>query len=182
MTKKLGLLLTLSMAIMMNNTVLAAEADMGMKELAIAEAQPQKRFLSFDEVKDLCETMSGELKQKEWKALVAVTRGGLVPTALFSQHLPNRLILNICLQSYSTDHKRKEIQMLHDPKLPNEGEGYLIIDEISDSGNTFRYLRNIYPKATYVALYAKPEGKDVADYVGEHAPQDQWIVFPWEVD
>ncbi len=182
MMKKLGLLLSFTMVLVMYNNVLAETTLNTSEKPSVALEQPKKRFLEFNEVKELCRTLSAKLDQQKWTGIIVVTRGGLTPAALISQLLPNRDIRTICLKSYDEDKKQKKVELLYDPKLPNQGEGYLFIDEISDTGNTFNTLKKLYPKAKFVTLYAKPQGKGSADYVGEEVPQDQWIVFPWEYE
>lgn len=178
-----GLLLCLSIAIVGSNNALATKTDMDPKQnVAVSDEKAQKRFLDFTEIKDLTRKLASELNNQKWDGIVAITRGGLAPAGLITQHLPNRVIHTICLKSYDETKKQRGVNLLYDPKLPNEGKGFLFIDEISDTGETFKFLKKMYPKATFATLYAKPQGKDVADFVGEVVSQDTWLVFPWEED
>ena len=47
-----------------------------------------------------------------WSAIIAVTRGGLVPAAIVARELNIRVIETVCLSSYSTENLRGEIKVL----------------------------------------------------------------------
>ena len=64
--------------------------------------------------------------------------------------------------------------------LSGVDEQTLIIDDLSDSGRTFRILRGMFPKAKFVSVYAKPQGAGEVDIYAEQLP-DEWIVFPWDL-
>ena len=55
----------------------------------------------------------------------------------------------------------------------------LIVDDLSDSGNTIRLLRRSFPDACYVTVYAKPAGQADVDIFARELP-DRWLVFPWD--
>ena len=72
---------------------------------------------------------------QEWKAIVCITRGGLVPAAIIARELGTRLIETVCVASYHDYTTQGEIEVLKevDPKLmANDGEGILIIDDQVD--------------------------------------------------
>ena len=48
----------------------------------------------------------------DWSAIIAVTRGGLVPAAIIARELNIRVIETVCVSSYSPDHKRGDIKVL----------------------------------------------------------------------
>ncbi len=39
----------------------------------------------------------------------------------------------------------------------------IILDDLVDTGGTFRELRKVWPNALYVTIFSKPEGEDVVD-------------------
>ena len=57
----------------------------------------------------------------------------------------------------------------------------LIIDDLADSGQTFRVMRRQFPQGRYVTVYAKEKGKEEVDLFARELPE-KWIVFPWDVD
>jgi len=65
-------------------------------------------------------------------------------------------------------------------KVKNGGENMIFLDDLVDTGGTFRELRKIYPNALYVTIYSKPEGEDMVDMRFLQAPQNSWVIFPWD--
>lgn len=120
-----------------------------------------------------------------FQALVAVTRGGLVPAAIVAREIGIRTIDTLCLASY--DHTAQgEMQVLKDISSAimqvggRDGEGLLIVDDLVDTGKTARVVRQIVPKAHIAAVYAKPMGKPLVDTFITEVSQDTWIFFPWD--
>jgi len=120
-----------------------------------------------------------------FRALVAVTRGGLVPAAIVAREIDMRVIDTLCVVSY--DHTRQsEMQILKglsDAVIKlggNGGEGLLVVDDLVDTGKTARVVREIAPKAHIAAVYAKPMGKPLVDTFVTEVSQDTWIFFPWD--
>ena len=119
-----------------------------------------------------------------FRAVVAITRGGLVPAAVVARELGIRVIETICVSSYDYD-KQGAISVL---KTVNEsilgddkGAGVLIIDDLVDTGNTARVVREILPKAHFATVYAKPLGRPLVDSFITEVSQDTWIYLPWDM-
>ena len=122
----------------------------------------------------------------EWKGIIAITRGGLVPAALVARELDIRLIDTVCVVSYgSTDPTQEakiqgKLQWLKG--VEGDGEGWLLIDDLVDTGGTARAVREGLPRAHFACLYAKPLGRPVVDTFVKEFKQEKWIYFPWDID
>ena len=114
-----------------------------------------------------------------WRAIAAVTRGGLVPAAIIARELDIRLIDTICIRSYQEDKSRGEVELIKD--IDSDGEGWLIIDDLVDTGRTARVVRDTLPKAHFATVYAKPAGRPLVDTFITEVSQDTWIFFPWDM-
>ncbi len=117
-----------------------------------------------------------------WKAVVAITRGGMAPAMIVSRELDIRTVETISIKSY--DHRtRSEAKILKqpDPGLMGDGEGILIVDDLVDSGKTLQLVRELYPKAHFATVYAKPMGCPQVDTFITEVSQDTWIFFPWDM-
>lgn len=137
--------------------------------------------VSWTEVHIISKRLSTRLKAQNmsWSRIVAVTRGGMVPACLVARDLGIRQIDAISVQSY--DHQlQADVKVLNMPEGLGAGEGCLVIDDLSDTGNTFKALRCVLPGATYACLYVKPEGRPYVDVFAADVPQDTWIYLPWE--
>jgi xanthine phosphoribosyltransferase len=123
-----------------------------------------------------------------WKGVIAVTRGGMVPAALVARELDIRMVDTVCIASYAPDAiggaatQQGELRVLKD-SIAGDGDGWLLIDDLVDTGRTAQMLRKILPKAFFATLYearwAFPRGplcervqaKQVDPFsVGHHLP------------
>ncbi|MCA0961000.1 xanthine phosphoribosyltransferase [Salipiger bermudensis] len=122
-----------------------------------------------------------------WKAVVAITRGGMAPAMIIARELDIRTVDTISVKSYHSGggkaDQRREAQVLKSPDtaLVGDGEGILIIDDLVDSGKTLELVRSLYPKAHVATVYAKPMGKPMVDSYITEVSQDTWIFFPWDM-
>ncbi|WP_029010721.1 xanthine phosphoribosyltransferase [Azospirillum halopraeferens] len=114
-----------------------------------------------------------------WKGIVAVTRGGLVPAAIIARELEIRLIDTVCVSTYDFQQQR-EARVLKG--VEGEGEGWLIIDDLVDTGKTAHIVRAMLPKAHFATIYAKPAGRPLVDTFITEVSQDTWIHFPWDIE
>ena len=120
--------------------------------------------------------------KEKFAGVVAFPRGGLIPATL----LAHMLDLDIVMTTSELD-----LQVEHDVEGFGRGElfhgKYLLIDDISDSGETF---------ADYIASYSdlikagdiefvtaaicyRPGTAYMPDYTIQDA-FDKWVIFPWE--
>jgi xanthine phosphoribosyltransferase len=113
-----------------------------------------------------------------FEGIIAVTRGGLVPAAIIARELDIRLVDTVCIASYSWQDRQGEIEVLK--SVNSNGEGWLIIDDLVDTGNTARSVREMLPKAHFATVYAKPAGRPLVDTFITEVSQDTWILFPWD--
>jgi xanthine phosphoribosyltransferase len=138
------------------------------------------KIISSEQVEAACRQIAQTIRAHNPKdyRLVAVSRGGLMPTALVAHYLNYKDILFIRLSSYSDDKERSEIIDTTTDKIPDTPNTY-IIDDICDSGETLLYLRKKYPHAKiYTLINKNPHIKP--DFAPITEPQDLWINFPWE--
>ncbi|MGB0718478.1 MAG: xanthine phosphoribosyltransferase [Alphaproteobacteria bacterium] len=119
-------------------------------------------------------------KDKSWKGLVAITRGGLVPAAIVARELDIRLIETVCLVSYNDDKEQGDLTVLKGLEAIGDGEDWLIVDDLVDSGKTASVIKKMAPKAHIATVYAKPKGRPLADTFVTEVSQDTWILFPWD--
>lgn len=117
-----------------------------------------------------------------WRAVLAVTRGGMVPACIVARELNIRVVDSIAIKSY--DHQtQSEAQVLKrpDPEVVGDGTGVLVIDDLVDTGRTFEVIRGLYPGAHLASVYAKPKGRPIVDSFITEVSQDTWIYLPWDM-
>jgi xanthine phosphoribosyltransferase len=118
-------------------------------------------------------------------AMVAVTRGGLVPAAIVAREIGIRVIDTICVSSYSHTAQGeptvlKSISDAVEKLGGGNGKGLLVVEDLVDTGKTARIVRDLVPQAHLAAVYAKPMGKPLVDTFITEVSQDTWIFFPWD--
>jgi xanthine phosphoribosyltransferase len=156
---------------------------------------PQKTFpVSWEELHRTAKALAWRLVALgPFQGIVAITRGGLVPAAIIARELDIRLIDTVCMSSYSEDDDASGIAGVHQPgdlkllkgdagKIWGDGDGWLIIDDLVDTGRTAKYVREMLPKAHFATVYAKPAGRPLVDTFVTEVSQDTWIYFPWDIE
>ena len=104
-----------------------------------------------------------------------------MPAAIVARELEVRLIETACLASYQAQ-ERGEVEVMKAPEMAGDGESWLIIDDLVDTGETGKMLRQLLPKAHFATVYAKPLGRPVVDTFITEVSQDTWIFFPWDLE
>ena len=110
-----------------------------------------------------------------FRGIVAITRGGLIPAAIVAREIEVRLV-----ETVSIELGKPEI--IKAPLAAGDGEGFLLIDDLVDTGTTARVVRALLPKAHFATVYAKPAGKALVDTFITEVSQDTWIMFPWDTE
>ncbi|MEM6480985.1 MAG: xanthine phosphoribosyltransferase [Pseudomonadota bacterium] len=117
-----------------------------------------------------------------WRAVVAITRGGMAPAMIVARELDIRAVDTISIKSY--DHQTQSAPVVlkaPDPDLVGDGEGVLIVDDLVDTGRTLEVVRDLLPRAHVATIYAKPMGRGLVQTFVTEVSQDTWIFFPWDL-
>ena len=117
-----------------------------------------------------------------WKAIVAITRGGMAPAMIIARELDVRTVDTISIKSY--DHQKQsgaKVLKSPDAEMMGDGTGILVIDDLVDTGKTLEVVKNLYPMAHIATVYAKPKGRPMVDSFITEVSQDTWIFFPWDM-
>jgi xanthine phosphoribosyltransferase len=149
--------------------------------------QPQKQFpVSWDQFHRDSRALAWRLAEAgPFQAVVCITRGGLVPAAIVARELGIRVIETVCIASYNHT-TQVDLTMLkgvaeHIVAIGGgRGKGVLVVDDLVDTGQTAKLVRDILPEAHFAAVYAKPLGRPQVDTFITEVSQDTWIFFPWD--
>lgn len=122
--------------------------------------------------------------------VVAIARGGLIPAAIIARELDVRLVETVSIVTYAAgsggtlieEERRGPPVVIKPPVAAGDGAGFLIVDDLVDTGATARVVRALLPRAHFAAVYAKPEGRDTVDSFITEVSQDTWILFPWDTE
>lgn len=144
-----------------------------------------EQIISWEDFERDTRALADVLRKKgNWRALVAVARGGLVPASLIAQELKIRVIETLSVASYEERERGmasvlKGLSRTFAESYPN-GQGVLVVDDLVDTGLTARVVRELMPEAHHAVVYAKPDGLPLADTYYKQVPQNTWLIFPWE--
>ena len=150
-----------------------------------------KRHFGWRHVDRACESLALEYQQEHPSRIIALARGGLVPATIIANKLGVRHVHSLGVSSYDDETNTAQsndfdvYQRLPSNNNLKHDEIVLLIDDISDRGNTFafaeQYVKEVVGgKVITMSLVVKPGTKFMPDYYYASYPQDQWIVFPWE--
>jgi len=131
------------------------------------------------DTRDLAQQLLKESFIENIHGLVAIARGGLVPTAILARELDIKFVDTLCISSYN--HKEQgDLDVVK--SINGDGQGLLMVDDLVDSGQTAIVARELLPKAKFVTVYAKPAGQAMTDHYTKDFEQDIWLHFPWDCD
>jgi xanthine phosphoribosyltransferase len=143
---------------------------------------PRYYTVSWDQLHRDSKALAWRLIERgPWTGIVAITRGGLIPAAIVARELDCRLIESVSIITYDEE-KRGEPVVAKAPVAAGDGAGWLVLDDLVDTGTTAKVVRGMLPKAHFATVYAKPAGKPLVDTFITEVSQDTWILFPWDTE
>jgi xanthine phosphoribosyltransferase len=148
----------------------------------LSETAAARRYypVSWDQLHRDAKALAWRLAERgPWKGIVAITRGGLVPAHIIARELDIRIIDTVCISSYDEEAQR-EPRVLKGAE--GDGAGWLVVDDLVDTGQTGRIVRELLPRAHFATVYAKPAGRPIVDTFITEVSQDTWILFPWDTE
>lgn len=150
----------------------------------MSEDRYKKAFpVSWDQLHRDAKALAWRLLERGgFEGLVIITRGGLVPAAVIARELDIRMIDTLCISSYDWVKQGEGATLLKELSCATDvkGKGWLVIDDLVDTGKTLKLARQMLPEAHFACIYAKPEGKPLVDTFITEVSQDTWILFPWD--
>jgi hypoxanthine phosphoribosyltransferase len=118
-----------------------------------------KTYLTWGDIEYLVDTLCTQITQSKFQIedIYGMPRGGLIPAVMISHKLDLPLTTRI-ISPFT-----------------------LIMDDICDSGETFKELYKQYPNNYFACLHFKPETSDFLPHLwADSLYSDDWIVYPWE--
>lgn len=135
-------------------------------------------FIDCDHFSRLCHALLEKTRNwhKEYDAIICPLRGGFFLSYFMSHHL-NLSIKYLEISSYKGSQQR---DFLFGIKPDLNGGRYLLCDDIYDTGNTVKKIREIYNDIDIdiVCLLSKRHNPDIT--YGELVDQNKWVTFFWE--
>ena len=156
----------------------------------------KKITVSWRKVEALCNRICKKIKDNniDIDNIIGISRGGLIPATLCAKKLDVRRVYSVGLMSYDDGddyENRKHTPVVYqcEPMSTHFIKNTLIVDDISDKGNTLSFLKTgMLTSPTFfkedrlftATLYKKHDTSFHPDYHGDISADDKWLVFPWE--
>jgi hypoxanthine phosphoribosyltransferase len=155
---------------------------------------------TWHDIEGLVGLLSFQLQKSGWlpTMIVGLTRGGLTPAVMLSHKLNVPMTaLDVQFRDYHKLSTGPITSWL--PETINDGQRFLIVDDINDTGQTFSWIQNDWMTTLYgldlsgktlpsdgvkfaVLLHNRVSSMPSDFYAAEldKLKDPRWIVFPWE--
>lgn len=150
----------------------------------------KKIYLTWQEVEKLILDIIPQLKSRQYDALLAITRGGIVPGGVIAEKLGIRKVLVASVDFYSDEMLQLDWPVFM--QFPNDnllqGEHILIVDDLWDRGKQVTSVKERVEQAggsaTTFVMHYKPHRSLFPDLAPDYYTSitEDWVIYPWEVD
>jgi hypoxanthine phosphoribosyltransferase len=119
--------------------------------------------------------------------LVAIGRGGYMPARILSDFLDVMDLTGFKIEHYHATRKGRQARVRYPLNADLTGRRVLLVDDVSDSGDTFRVaLAHLHgcgrpAEVRTAVLHHKVVSPYVPDYYAQKVVKWRWIVYPWAV-
>ncbi len=142
--------------------------------------------MSWEEAENAVAQIAEKVNSAPFKPdlIIGISRGGLVPARILSDILGNRELYVIRIGFYTEAGKiTKEPKILQDIPIDVYGKKILLIDDISDTGGSFRTaVAHLETRGASVIKTASLHLKSTSSFKPDFFiyTTDSWIIYPWE--
>ena len=116
--------------------------------------------------------------------ILTIARGGLLPAGALGYALDVKNLVVVNVEFYTGVDQRLDVPVFLPPvpaAVHLAGFKVLVVDDVADTGETLRLVRDVcadhVAEARTAVLYEKPRSAVRCEYVWRRT--DRWIDFPW---
>lgn len=141
---------------------------------------------SWQKVSGMCRELAKMVSPFRPDWIVGISRGGLVPARLLSDHMDIQNVSIIRVEFYKKIGKTKNAPTISQQLPVNvKGKRVLVVDDVADSGRSLAVAKEHIKKAgaadvKIATLHYKTKSIVKPDFFIETT--DKWIIYPWEVE
>lgn len=135
-----------------------------------------KIYLSYDDIDSMCRNLEEHVSALHPDLIVGIARGGCLPAL----HLSHALSVPMKVIQWQT--RDDKIQHIDQDiiKLIKDKKTVVFVDDINDSGLTFKQIYHAYNGGVYVSMVERVGSDFNSDVRSIRFDDTRWIVFPWE--
>lgn len=167
----------------------------------IGKLYGEKLVISPQDLKLLCFSLFKKIASTnaEFDYIIGIATGGyiiakdiyeLYNSKTISQKLglrysPTKDLLCLRIKSYSLENSPEQVRILSSFSTPIKGKKVLVVDDVSDRGETFHKALNHIKKMSPLeiktaSLHIKEGTTFIPDFFEEKISKEIWIVYPFE--
>ena len=123
----------------------------------------------------------------EPQLIVAIARGGYPVARVLADFFGSMNLIGLKIEHYHGPKKMRHARVRYPRPLPVAGRRVLLVDDVSDSGDTFEaalaHLAQFGTPAELrtAVLHHKTTSSQVPDYYAQRIVKWRWITYPWAV-
>jgi hypoxanthine phosphoribosyltransferase len=147
------------------------------------------KVVTWDDVVKLSTSLARKVRDRGYDVdiIVAIARGGLVPARIVADVLGVMDVLSIKVEHWvETASHTPQAKVKYDYKLSLQGKKVLIIDDITDTGDSMQLAKD-YVMRNFAPLIAKTAtmqhistvSKSTPDFYAEEVKDWTWFMYPW---
>lgn len=146
-------------------------------------------LVSWNRFAGLCRQLADKLDSAGYRPdlVIAIARGGYAPARVLADYFGVMNVASIKVEHYKGPRQMVKARIRHPLPAHIEGRRVLIVDDVSDTGDTFEvavpHIRERLPGAeirTAVLLH-KAACPVLPDFWAKKVVKWRWIIYPWAV-
>ncbi len=147
------------------------------------------KVVTWDDIVKLSTNLSRKIRESGYNVdvIVAIARGGLVPSRIVADVLGVMDVLSIKIEHWvETASHTPQAKVKYNYTLSLDGKNVLIIDDITDTGDSMELARdyvmkNFHPEVAKTATmqHISTASKSTPDFFAEEVRDWTWFMYPW---
>ncbi len=128
-----------------------------------------------------------KIPKGKFNKLLIVSKGGLIPGYFLAKELGIDLVQTICVKTERKEGLKPVPHFI--TSKAGDDFGWLVVDDLIDSGETMKHILEKMPRASAAVLYLKELTYKQQKEGGRKLPENifyskyvkpDWVDFPWE--
>ena len=150
---------------------------------------PQWELVSWEIFYDMARQLAFMIHNDDYcpDVIIAIARGGYTPARILSDYLGVMDMTSFKVKHYQSTEKEPIARIEHPLAADVSGQKILLVDDVSDTGDTFEVAINHINECTKPAeirtavLHHKIVSKYKPDYYTREVKEWHWITYPWAI-
>ena len=150
---------------------------------------PQWELVSWEIFYDMARQLAFMIQDDHYcpDIIIAIARGGYTPARILSDYLGVMDMTSFKVKHYQSTQKEPIARIEHPLAADVSGQKILLVDDVSDTGDTFEVAINHINECTDPAevrtavLHHKIVSKYKPDYYTREVKEWHWITYPWAI-